>query len=78
MFQASILSVVIGLGVLPSAVAVPISDTALVNNTYEGRIRLNGKMSTTQVKASDVGQAKKLLQAQFGPSVTALSARKVG
>lgn len=49
----------------------------LVNHTYECRIRLNGKVSTTQVQASDAGQAKKLVQAQFGPSVTVLSVKKV-
>jgi len=49
----------------------------LVNHTYEARIRLNGKVSTTQIKASDAGQAKKLVQAQFGPSVTVLSVKKV-
>jgi len=49
----------------------------LVNHTYECRIRLNGKVSTTQIKASDAGQAKKLVQAQFGPSVTVLSVKKV-
>ena len=48
-----------------------------VNHTYEVRVRLNGKVSTTQVQASDAGQAKKLVQAQFGPSVTVLSVKKV-
>jgi hypothetical protein len=48
-----------------------------VNHTYEARIRLNGKVSTTQVQASDAGHAKKLVQAQFGPSVTVLSVKKV-
>jgi hypothetical protein len=57
--------------------AATISDIALVTHTYEARIRLNGKVSTTQVKASDAGQAKKLVQAQFGPSVTVLSVKKV-
>jgi hypothetical protein len=52
-------------------------NTALVLHTYEARIRLNGKVSTTQIKASDAGQAKKLVQAQFGPSVTVLSVKKV-
>lgn len=50
---------------------------ALVLHTYEARIRLNGKVSTTQIKASDAGQAKKLVQAQYGPSVTVLSVKKV-
>jgi hypothetical protein len=48
-----------------------------INHTYEVRVRLNGKVSTTQVQASDAGQAKKLVQAQFGPSVTVLSVKRV-
>ena len=48
-----------------------------INHTYEAKIRLNGKVSTTQVQASDAGQAKKLVQAQFGSSVTVLSVKKV-
>lgn len=50
--------------------------TPVVLHTYEARIRLNGKISTTQVQASDAGQAKKLVQAQF-PTVTVLSVQKV-
>lgn len=50
---------------------------ACKTHTYEARIRLNGKVSTTQVQASDAGQAKKLVQAQFGPNVTVLSVKKV-
>jgi hypothetical protein len=61
----------------PMASAVPASPpTALVTHTYEARIRLNGKVSTTQVQASDAGQAKKLVQAQF-PTATVLSVKKV-
>jgi len=48
-----------------------------INHTYEARIRLNGKVSTTQVQASDAGHAKKLVQAQFGPSVAVLSVKRV-
>lgn len=47
-----------------------------MTHTYEARIRLNGKVSTTQVQASDAGQAKKLVQSQF-PSATVLSVKKV-
>jgi len=39
-------------------------------------IRLNGKVSTTRVQASDAGQAKKLVQSQF-PNATVLSVKKV-
>lgn len=56
--------------------AAAVGDVA-INHTYEARIRLNGKVSTTQVQASDAGQAKKLVQAQFGPSVTVLSVKKI-
>lgn len=52
------------------------ADTVAVAHTYEARIRLNGKVSTTQVKASDAGQAKKLVQQQF-PDATVLSVKKV-
>ena len=58
-------------------VAAAITEATRVLHTYEARIRLNGKVSTTQVKASDAGQAKKLVQAQFGPTVTVLSVKKV-
>lgn len=51
--------------------------TAFVNHTYEARIRLAGKVSTTRVQASDAGHARKLVQAQFGPKVTVLSVKKV-
>ena len=47
-----------------------------VTRTFEARIRLNGKVSTTQVQASDAGQAKKLVQSQF-PNATVLSVKKV-
>jgi hypothetical protein len=77
MIPVWILSLVLGVGVVPSALAVTDPPVVLVLHTYEARIRLNGKVSTTQVKASDAGQAKKLVQAQFGPSVTVLSVKKV-
>ncbi len=48
----------------------------MVLHTYEARIRLVGRVSTTQVKASDAGQAKKLVQSQF-PKATVLSVKKV-
>lgn len=45
-------------------------------HTYEARIRFNGKVSTTQIQASDAGQAKKLVQQQF-PNATVLSVKKL-
>lgn len=58
------------------AFAVPNPGVVAINHTYEARIRLNGKVSTTQVQASDAGQAKKLVQQQF-PGATVLSVKKV-
>lgn len=48
----------------------------LVLHTYEARIRLDGRVSTTQVKASDAGHAKKLVHSQF-PTATVLSVKKI-
>jgi len=48
-----------------------------VNHTYEAKIRLNGKVTTTQVQASDAGSAKKMVIAQFGSAVTVLSVKRV-
>lgn len=45
-------------------------------HTYEARIRLDGKVSTTRVQASDAGHARKLVQSQF-PNATVLSVKKV-
>jgi hypothetical protein len=61
---------------IPSAFAMNPGAVA-INHTYEAKIRLNGKVSTTQVQASDAGHAKKLVQAQFGTSVTVLSVKRV-
>jgi hypothetical protein len=41
---------------------------AFKTHTYEAKIRLKGRVSTTQVQANDAGHAKKLVQAQFGLS----------
>jgi hypothetical protein len=61
---------------IPALTAVPDPGVVAINHTYEARIRLNGKVSTTQVQASDAGQAKKLVQQQF-PGATVLSVKKV-
>ena len=55
----------------------PFAVLAMVLHTYECKLRVDGRITTTQVKASDAGQAKKLVQAQFGPSVTVLSVKRV-
>jgi hypothetical protein len=49
----------------------------VVAHTYEAKIRLDGKVSTTQVQASDAGHAKKLVQAQYGSKVTVLGVKRV-
>jgi hypothetical protein len=59
---------------LPQMPAAP--PTAFVTHTYEARIRLDGKISTTRIQASDAWQAKKLVQAQF-PTATALSVKRL-
>jgi hypothetical protein len=64
----------------PSEVPAPVvADRPLVMaaHTYEARIRLDGRVSTTRVQASDAGQAKKLVRAQFGPQVTVLSVKRI-
>lgn len=55
----------------------PVPPIACKLHTYEAKIRLKGRVSTTQVQASDAGHAKQLVQAQYGPSVTVLSVKKV-
>ena len=62
-------------GTMPERTREP-TVACLVLHTYEARIRLDGKVSTTQIKASDAGQAKKLVQQQF-PNATVLSVKKV-
>lgn len=57
-------------------IAAAITDSHLVLHTYEARIRFEGRVTTTQIKASDAGQAKKLVQQQF-PKATVLSVKKV-
>ena len=47
---------------IPSAFAMNPAFVA-INHTYEAKIRLNGKVSTAQVQASDAGHAKTLVQA---------------
>jgi hypothetical protein len=75
MLSAAILTLALAVSTPP---VLPASQSiALVNHTYEARIRLNGKVSTTQVQASDAGHAKKFVQAQFGPTVAVLSVKKV-
>ena len=56
--------------------AAAISEVAMVLHTYECKLRVDGRITTTQVKASDAGQAKKLAQQQF-PKATVLSVKKV-
>ena len=63
--------------VLAGSAPAASSPIAKANHTYEAKIRLDGKVSTTQVQASDAGHAKKLVQAQYGPKVTVLSVKRV-
>ena len=76
MILIAILSVVLGVGSVPSGVTTTDPGVVAVQHTYEARIRVDGRLSTTQVKASDAGQAKKLVQQQF-PQATVLSVKRV-
>ena len=55
----------------------PVSAVALVLHTYEVKFRVDGRVSTTEVKANDAGHAKKLVQAQYGAKATVLSVKRV-
>jgi hypothetical protein len=55
---------------------VVITESALVLHTYECKIRIDGRVTTTQVNASGAGQAQRLAQQQF-PKATVLSVTKV-
>ena len=71
------LVLILGLGCLSSYALG--NETQVVLNVlhlYEARIRVDGRVSTTQIKASDAGQAKKLVQQQF-PKATVLSVKKI-
>ena len=61
----------------PQRVTADEPGEAWILHTYEVRFRLEGKISVTQVQASDAGQARKLVQAQFGPRVTVLSTTRL-
>lgn len=76
MLRAVLMAVMLGAFVGPTEVASP-RPMVMIAHTYEARIRLDGRVSTTRVQASDAGQAKKLVQAQFGPNVTVLSVKRV-
>lgn len=45
--------------------------------TYEVKFRVKGIVSTTTVQARDAGQAKKLVQAQYGGAATVLSVKRL-
>lgn len=62
---------------LPSAEAGAGATERRVLHTYEVRFRLNGRVSTTRVQASDAGHARQLVQAQYGDAVTVLSTKRV-
>ena len=57
--------------------SAPVWLVARVLHTYEARIRVGSRVSTTRVQASDAGHAKRLVQAQFGDTATVLSVKRV-
>lgn len=76
MIAAWFLGLVLGVSAVPATSAASDPAVVAVLHTYEARIRFEGKVSTTQIKASDAGQAKKLVQQQF-PKATVLSVKRV-
>lgn len=77
MLRAVLIAVMLGAELGPMMEMASPQPSVMVAHTYEARIRLDGRVSTTRVQASDAGQAKKLVQAQFGPKVTVLSVKRV-
>lgn len=71
-----LLMVMVGFSAETGAAGGQYLTVALVLHTYECKLRVDGRITTTQVKASDAGQAKKLAQQQF-PNATVLSVKKV-
>lgn len=69
MLRAVLIAVMLGAGLSPAAIAST-RPTFMAAHTSEARIRLDGRVSTTRVQASDAGQAKELVQAQFGAHAT--------
>jgi len=76
MSAAILIALILGTNPGLAMTALPPS-SVMAAHTYEARIRLDGRVSTTRVQASDAGQAKKLVQAQFGPKVTVLSVKRI-
>lgn len=77
MIHRSLLAFALSLSSVTGTVAGEKPGIVAVAHTYEARIRLDGKVSTTRVQATDAGHAKKLVQAQYGPKVTVLSVKRV-
>jgi len=76
MLRSTLLLVALAAAALPGPVAAAVPAVVGILHTYEAKIRVDGRLSTTQVKASDAGQAKKLVQQQF-PKATVLSVKRV-
>ena len=71
-----LLMVMVGFSAETGTGAEPFAVSAMVLHTYECKLRVDGRITTTQVKASDAGQAKKLAQQQF-PKATVLSVKRI-
>ncbi len=71
-----VLAVAFAAVVTPTPAATPDPSVVAVLHTYEARLRFEGKLSVTQVRASDGGHPKRLVQQQF-PKATILSIKKV-
>jgi hypothetical protein len=76
MIRSTFLLVALATAAIPGTSAAAAPAVVGILHTYEAKIRVDGRLSTTQVKASDAGQAKKLVQQQF-PKATVLSVKRV-
>jgi hypothetical protein len=73
---AVLLAVMLAGGLVPG---LPFGGATAVaaSPTYEVKFRVKGIVSTTTVQARDAGQAKKLVQAQYGGEATVLSVKRL-
>lgn len=77
MFETIVVFALSHANILGESLRAPIAVATAAAANYEVRIRLDGRVSTTQVRASDAGHARRLVQAQFGPKVTVLSVKRL-
>jgi hypothetical protein len=70
-----LVAAVVGVGMPLPPFPAPTAHAA--SPTYEVKFRVKGIVTTTTVQATNAGQAKKLVLAQYGSSATVLAVRRV-